>query len=60
MVVVVVVVVLGVVVVLLAISGTNEDITLLVEVDDNDEYSIEFDRSSVAPFASTLVVLEIS
>ncbi len=32
------------VVVLVAVSGTNEDISLPVEVEDNDEYSLEFDR----------------
>ncbi len=31
-----------------------------VEVDDNDEYSIEFDISSVVTFESTFVALEIS
>jgi hypothetical protein len=43
-VIVVVVVVLVLVVVLVAISETNEDITVPVEVEDNDEYSLEFDR----------------
>jgi hypothetical protein len=49
-----------VVVVLVAISGTNEDITLLVEVDDTDEYSLDFDISSVVRFEFTLVAVERS
>jgi hypothetical protein len=52
---IVVVVVEGVV----SISATDEDIAVLVEVDGNDEYSIECEISSVIFFVFTLVVLEI-